>query len=166
MLATPYAEAAAELPSIELDVSEEVIYCSISDVDTGPVDVKRVLGEGTELTFRWEIIIEEDVDYWADDEIGSITVTRRVVPDIVSRQWLLEDTNSGIVRRTASIQGATDFLTSLQLFPAIDRSLIKPDTIYHIRIKLYIHEGELETGWWNEMLQFGKTVGTKTFQLP
>lgn len=158
--------AAAQAAPVELDISEEVIYCSLAEVNTGPVNVKRILGEGTELNFLWEIIIEEEADYWVNSEIGHINFTRRVVPDIVSRQWLLEDKNSGIARRTTSIDNAAEFLTSLQLFPAIDRSLIEPETRYRIRIKLYIHEGKMGTSWWNEMLRFGKTVGTGTFQLP
>lgn len=160
------AKAQPALSPIELDFSDTVIYCSIDNVDTAPVDIQRVLDEGTQLTFRWEIIIERDVDYWTDEEIGSITLTRRVVPDIVSRQWLLKDENSGIVRRTASLKGAVEFLNSLKLFPAIDRSLIQPDTLYHIRIKLLIHEGKEEPSWWEDMLHFSRTVGTESFQLP
>lgn len=154
---------AAEL---EIDISDEVIYCSIEGVDTTPLDVERVLSEGTELTFRWQIVIEEDVDYWVDQEIGSITFTRRVVPDIVLRQWLLEDESSGIVRRTLSITSAADFLTSLKLFPVIDRSLIHEGGLYHVYVKLYVHEGTMEDGWWQEILRFSDVVGSRTFELP
>ncbi|MES0370649.1 MAG: DUF4390 domain-containing protein [Mariprofundaceae bacterium] len=159
------AFSAPQLSPLEITADHEVIYCT-----TGPVPitdkVKQALNEGTPVIFSWEIIIDEVNDYWIDDAIGSITVVRQAVPDLISKSWLLTDTSSGISQRVYSVEEVIQFLSRLQNFPTLDRSLLTSGTLYSFRIKLHIHEGELSDSWWSEATRFGKTVALEEVALP
>jgi len=124
------------------------------------------LKQGSLMTYVWEIIIEEKRDYWLNKDIGSVQVSRQVVPDLLSRQWLLKDSNSGITSATLSTRKAVSFLASLKHFPVIDKSLLQPGASYTIRAKLYIEEGEVSEHWWNVVTKLGKTVAIGSFTLP
>lgn len=159
------AFSAPSLSPLEISADHEVIYCT-----TGPVPttdrVKQALNEGTPVTFSWDIIIDEVNDYWVDDSIGSITVVRQAVPDLISKSWLLTDTSSGISQRVYSVDEAIRFLSRLQNFPTLDRSLLTSGTLYSFRIKLHVHEGELSDSWWSEATRLGKTVALEEVALP
>jgi len=159
------AYSAALLSPLEISADQEVIYCT-----TGPVaitdKVKQALNEGTPVTFSWEIIIDEVNDYWLNDTVGTITLVRQAIPDLISKSWLLTDTSSGISQRVYDVDEVILFLSQLQNFPTLDRSLLASETLYSFRIKLHIHEGELSDSWWSEAIRFGKTVAVKEVSLP
>jgi len=157
-----YAE---ELAHVQVDTSQPVIYCDISP-DIGSDRLEVALKEGSLMAYDWEIIIEEERDYWLNKNIGRVQFRRQVVPDLVSRQWLLKDSNSGISSATLSTHKAVSFLASLKHFPIIDKSLLQPGVNYTIRVELYIEEGELSDHWWDVVTKFGKTVAEGSFSLP
>lgn len=159
------AFSATPLSPLEITADQEVIYCTTEPV---PITdkVKQALNEGTPVTFSWEIIIDEVNDYWINDSIGSITLVRQAVPDLISKSWLLIDTSSGISQRVYSVDEVILFLSRLQNFPTLDRSLLTSGTLYSFQIKLHIHEGELSDSWWSEAMRFGKTVALKEVTLP
>jgi hypothetical protein len=95
-----------------------------------------------------------------------VQFSRQVVPDLVSRQWLLKDSNSGITNATLSTYKAILFLSSLKNFPIIDKSLLQSGELYIIEVKLYIEEGEVSEHWWDMVTKFGKTVAIGSFTLP
>jgi len=157
-----YAE---ELAEVQVDASQSVIYCDVSsDIATERLEV--ALKEGSLVTYVWEVIIEEEREYWLNKSIGSVQFSRQVVPDLVSRQWLLKDSNSGITSATLSTQKAMSFLAALKHFPIIDKSLLQSGTSYTIRVKLYVEEGEVSDHWWDAMTKLGKTVALGSFTLP
>ncbi|MDQ6956461.1 MAG: DUF4390 domain-containing protein [Mariprofundaceae bacterium] len=156
---------AEELADIRIDISQPVIYCDIS-TDMGVDGLELALNEGSLMTYVWEIIIEEKRDYWLNKDIGSVQFSRQVVPDLLSRQWLLKDSNSGITSATLLTRKAVSFLASLKHFPVIDKSLLQPGASYTIRAKLYIEEGEVSEHWWNVVTKLGKTVAIGSFTLP
>ncbi|MDQ6967216.1 MAG: DUF4390 domain-containing protein [Mariprofundaceae bacterium] len=154
-----------DLADVQIDISQPVIYCDISS-DRGLKKLELALKEGSLITYTWEIIIEEKRDYWLNKSIGSVQFSRQVVPDLLSRQWLLKDSNSGITSTTLSTHKAISFLARLKHFPIIDKSLLQPGTSYSIRVKLYVEEGEVSEHWWNAVTKFGKTVAVGSFTLP
>lgn len=157
-----YAE---ELAHVQVDTSQPVIYCDISS-DIGADRLEVALKEGSLMAYDWQIIIEEERNYWLNKSIGHVQFRRQVVPDLVSRQWLLKDSNSGITSATLSTHKAVSFLTSLKHFPIIDKSLLQSGANYTIRVELYIEEGELSDHWWDVVTKLGETVAEGSFSLP
>jgi len=154
-----------ELADVQVDTSQAVIYCDIVS-DIGVERLNVALNEGSLMTYAWEIIIEEQRDYWLNKRIGSVRFSRQVIPDMLSRQWLLKDSNSGISSATLSTHKAISFLASLKHFPVIDKSLLRPGAHYSIRVKLYVEEGEISSHWWDAVTKLGKTVAVGSFTLP
>jgi len=154
-----------ELADVEIDTSQPVIYCDIAS-EIGIERLKLALKEGSLMTYSWEIFIEENRDYWLNKSIGSVQISRQVVPDLVSRQWLLKDSNSGITNATLSEHKAIAFLSSLKNFPIIDKSLLQSGTSYTIKVRLYIEEGEVSEHWWDAVTKLGKRVAIGSFTLP
>lgn len=154
-----------ELADVSVDISQPVIYCSISS-DIGANHLTRALKEGSVMAYRWEIIIEEVRSYWLNKNVGNVQFSRQVVPDLVSKQWLLKDSNSGITSATLSTRKAVSFLARLKHFPVIDRSLLESGVNYTIRVKLYVEEGEVKAHWWDLVTKFGDTVAVGSFTLP
>jgi len=154
-----------ELADVRIDISQPVIYCDISS-KIGIERLKLALKEGSLMTYSWEIIIEENRDYWLNKSIGSVQFSRQVVPDLLSRQWILKDSNSGITNATLSTHKAISFLASLKHFPIIDKSLLQSGVSYTIKVKLYVEEGEVSDHWWDSVTKLGKTVAIGSFTLP
>ncbi len=159
------AISAPQLSPMEISYDDKVLYCSVGPVEISD-QVILALNQGTPVTFSWEIIIEKVSDYWVNDTIGEILVVRQAVPDLISRSLAITDTISAISRRVHTIDEATSFLSKLDNFPILDRSLLKSGVPYSIRVKLHIHEGELSNSWWAESLRFGKTVALEDITLP
>jgi hypothetical protein len=98
--------------------------------------------------------------------VASVRIERQVVPDLVTRKWMLADLTTGIHRRTGSLDDALAFLTRLQHFPVIDRSLLQPGKNYLLEIQLEEVKGEIERGWWTRLWGNEQTTGTLVFSLP
>ncbi len=154
-----------ELEGVRIDTTQPVIYCDVSD-KTGIERLKLALSEGSLMTYSWEIIIEQQRDYWLNKSIGRVQFRRQVMPDLLSRQWLLKDSNSGITNATLSTEKAISFLASLKNFPVIDKSLLQSGELYIIEVKLYVEEGKVNEHWWDVVTKFGKTVAIGSFTLP
>lgn len=156
---------AADNTMLHIDDSGPVIYCDIGPL-TDRSQYTRILKEGTPLTFSWELVIERVRSYWLNEEVGTISLTRQAIPDLVSRSWRLIDSNSGISRKVASATDATEFLSTIRHFPIIDRSLLKRGETYRITVKVHIAEGIPSDSWWRKMLRFGTVVASEELRLP
>ena len=161
----PVAWAGQDAVTLHADIEQDVIYC---DVQLGQnlQSLVAALNDGTQVTFTWTIKVYEVKPYWLDSEVASVHVVHQVVPDLVTRRWLLADRTTGIHRRTGSLQDAVDFLTQLQHFPVIDRSLLSPGKNYRLEIQLEEDKGEIERGWWTRLWGHEQTTGTLAFSLP
>ena len=159
------AYAEEPLAKLHIETDGDVIYCS-SSPHINIQKLSPLLQDGIPITFTWDISIEEAHDYWLNKDVGSVQFYRQIMPDLVSRQWLLKDSNSGISRATASKQQALSFLSQLQHFAVIDKSLLTSGSTYEIRVRLYIEEGEPSNGWWSRLIKLGKTVSLGRFTMP
>jgi len=156
----------AEEPSrLQIELDQQVIYC---DMEWPGADnsLAQALQSGIAVTFVWHVQISEVQEYWLNKSIADIKVSRRVVPDLLSRKWLLEDEASGISRQVVSLQEAIQFLTRLEHFPVLDRTLLSVNTPYRISIAIEEHEGEINESWWFTLWKPGQFKMQKDFSLP
>ena len=160
-----FASAAQEAVELHADIEPDVIYC---DVQLGQnLDVlAATLKDGTQVTFSWTVKVYAVKPYWFDSEVASVRIEHQVVPDLVARRWTMTDLTTGIHRRTDSLDEAMTFLTRLQHFPVIDRSLLAPGRNYRLEIQLQEVKGEIERGWWARLWGSEQTTGTLVFSLP
>ncbi|MDX8397619.1 MAG: DUF4390 domain-containing protein [Mariprofundaceae bacterium] len=157
--------SARDLVDIHIDQSEPIITCDISPT----IETKKLikaLHDGSSISFSWDIIIKEILPYWFNQDAGTVLLHRQARADLVSKQWVLGSSHNSISQKVASPAQAIQWLSSLHKFPMIDKSLLKPNTIYRVRIKLYIKEGEISQDWWNNIIPLGKTIGITEFTLP
>lgn len=165
MLCASAPATAADSKLLHIDASGPVVYC-----DIGPISERdqfvRILKEGTPLTLSWELVVERVRNYWLNQEVGTVSLTRQVIPDLVSRSWQLIDSNSGISRKVARVEDAADFLAYIQRFAVIDRSLLQPGERYLITVNVHIAEGIPVDSWWRNMIRFSDTVGSEELHLP
>ena len=156
-----YAEGANELKVL---VDDKVIYCAAGLKDSDDV-FSHALNDGISVTTVWNIQVARVRDYWLNKGIAEVTVTHRVVPDLLSRSWLLEDQASGISLRVYSVSEAVRFLSSLEYFPVLDRSLLVTATPYvmHASVELYI--GEVNETWWGNLLRSEQASMQQEFTL-
>jgi len=164
VFSSSYAQA-GDLSTVSIDTKQAVIYGSCTPHMQSD-KLLTALQQGSSITFTWNIIIEEVSPYWLNHEVGSVQLTRQATADLVSQQWLLKDSNTGITRSTLSAQSAVHFLAELKDFPIIDKSLLEKGVDYRIKINLHIEEGQINEGWWSQLLQFSDTVGIGGFILP
>lgn len=150
---------------MEITYDDRVIYCSVDRVDISDQAI-LALNQGTPVTFVWNISIEEVADYWLNSTVGEVTIARQAIPDLISKSLIISDARSGISRRVDSIDDAIEFLSGLNHFPIIDRSLLKPGLRYNIQVKFHIQEGQFSDTWWSESLRLGTTVAEEEIILP
>jgi len=156
---------ADESGSLNIQIDQKVIYCSaritVTD-DTFALAMK----DGIPVTTEWHIQVGKVRDYWINERIADITVIRRAKPDLLTRNWLLTDTSSGISRRIYHIEDAIRFLSDLENFPVLDRSLLLPDTLYRISVTIKVHAGEANTAWWANLWKPAAASMQQDFSLP
>lgn len=150
---------------MEITYDDKVIYCSVNRVDISDQAI-LALNQGTPVTFVWNITIEEVTDYWLNNSVGEITIARQAVPDLISKSLIISDAKNGISRRVDSIDDAIEFLSGLDRFPILDRSLLEPNVRYSIEVQFYIQEGQFSDTWWSESLSLGTTIAEKEITLP
>jgi len=150
---------------MDIRYDDKVIYCSIDRVDISDQAI-LALNQGTPVTFVWNIIIEEVNDYWLNKNVGEITIARQAIPDLISKSLIISDAKNGISRRVATIDDAIEFLSGLDHFPILDRSLLKPGVRYNIQVQFHIQEGQFSDAWWSESMRLGTTVAEEEIRLP
>jgi hypothetical protein len=156
---------ASESADLQLDLNQQVIYCAV-EWQGDEESLSRALQAGIAVTFIWQVQVKEVQDYWLNETIADIQVLRRVLPDLLSRNWVLEDEASGISRRVSSVSEAIRFLTRLENFPVLDKSLLESATLYKIFISVAEQEGEINEAWWATLLQSVQFSTEKDFSLP
>jgi len=109
--------------------------------------LEQALREGSVISMTWNIDIESVRRYWLNKDTASVSITRRVAPDLVSRTWSLVDVSGGVERRVSDIEAAMVFLTHLDEFPVIDRSLLETDQRYRLLLSLEVRLGRPPDNW-------------------
>ncbi|MDQ6986693.1 MAG: DUF4390 domain-containing protein [Mariprofundaceae bacterium] len=150
---------------LQVAVEGDVLTCSASPTAL-PDGLERALREGSEISVNWHISVEIERKYWLNKSMGDIKLNRRVIPDLVSRSWLLEDQTSGITRRVFVLREATDFLTMLQNFPVLDRSLLNAGQAYVVKVVAREREGDVQNSWWRAWLGGDNISASSGFTLP
>ena len=157
-----YAEETGQL---QIKQDQQLVYCD-AEWPGAAESLTQALQSGITVTFVWHVQISEIQEYWLNKSIADIKVSRRVVPDLLSRKWLLEDEASGISRQVVSLEEAIQFLTRLENFPILDRSLLAASTLYRASVAIEEHEGEINEGWWAALWKPGQFKMQKDFSLP
>jgi len=129
-----------------VDIGSKIVSCD-AQVRYDQKHIAKVLREGTEIRVDWEINVGLIRKYWLNRTVATVAVKRRVVPDLVSRSWQLVDMTSGISQRVFNLERAVGFLTRLEHFPVIDRSLLESGRRYRMNIEANEIEGNAERGW-------------------
>jgi len=164
-LTTAVSASASEASKILLSIDDQVIRC-----EAGPVGdtklLREMLDQGASITVTWEFSIERVSRFWLNEKAGEVVVTRVVVSDLISRQWHLQDETAGIITDTGDANQAVRFLSYLNSFPLIDRSLLVGGEQYQISVKLHVRESDQPQAWWQRWVDFGKTVMVHRFTLP
>lgn len=125
-----------------VDIGSKVVSCN-AHVDYDQKHLAKVLREGTGISVSWEIDVDAIRKYWLNRAVATVTVKRRVAPDLVSQSWELIDITSGISQRVFNLAQAVRFLTRLKHFPVIDRSLLGSNRRYRMTVKVNEIEGDV-----------------------
>lgn len=144
-----YAEAG---DSLKINLDDKVIYCGAS-YNQSNERFLHALKDGIPVVTVWNVEVERLRSYWLNESVVGITVTRRVVPDLLSRSWLLEDQASGISRRVYTVADAIQFLSTLEHLPVLDRALLMASETYVMSASIEVHTGEVNDTWWGESNQ-------------
>lgn len=169
--ATAQADAAGRQPlperqsGLSVALGEELVYCdAVWRADDE--ELARALREGMEVALVWTIRVSRLRDWWLDDEVAEVRVERRVSPDLLTGEFLLQDRNSGIARRVRDPEEALAFLTRLRRFPVLDRALIEAGNAYEMTISIEERIGGMADSWWSRLWR-GETAGMRQeFRLP
>ncbi len=160
-----YGGSAFADETVQVSKDAQVVYCSV----VWPVEskhIKDMLQSGIALSVVWSLSVHRSRRYWLDESVASITVVRRVVPDLLSHRWILEDQAAGIARQVVSLDAAVHFLTHLDRYPVVDRSLLQRGEHYELDVSLQSYEGGSMEKWWNRILQADDFSASAHFQEP
>ncbi len=160
-----YSGSALADEAVQVSKDAQVVYCSVG-WPVGPEHIKDMLQSGIALSVVWKLSVHRFRRYWLDEGIASITVARRVIPDLLSHRWTLEDQAAGISRQVASLDAAVHFLTHLERYPVVDRSLLQQGERYELDVSLQSYEGTSMEKWWNRILQADDFSASASFQEP
>lgn len=160
------AVAAGNINSLQILTGAQVIQCA-ADLQSEDKAIAMALKDGIITTAVWHIQVARVRKYWLNKSIADIMVLRRVKPDLLSRSWLLVDGASGISRRVRQLDDAIQFLSHLQQFPVLDRSLLDPATLYRMTVKVSVYYGKRKNAWWSlDIWHPDQTTIAQDFKLP
>ncbi len=148
-----------------VNIGSKLVSCD-AQVHYDQQHLAKVLREGAEITVSWEITVGEHRKYWFKRTVATLDVKRQVIPDLVSRSWLLVDITSGISQRVFSLDQAIQFLTHLQHFPVIDRSILSSGHRYRMDITANEIEGDGHRNWISTWMDSNRIVLFTEFRLP
>ncbi|MDX8414330.1 MAG: DUF4390 domain-containing protein [Mariprofundales bacterium] len=154
-----------ESPQISLQIGAQVIRCEAGPVGDASM-LKRMLLQGASVTVKWVFSIQRVHRYWLNDSAGEVVVTRVVSTDLISRHWQMRDETAGTVTETNDPNRAVRFLSYLDSFPLIDRSLLEVGAPYEVTLKLHVRDSGQPQAWWQRWVDFGLMVLTHRFTLP
>ena len=143
-----------------------VIYC---DVQTFKQEayILKVLGGGSPMTIFWAFEVLQKKGLMPDNSLAEVRLGRQVIPDLVTKRWLMRDLSAGVVRYTTDIYMAMRFLTEMVHVAIMDESLLETGQEYSLDATLYVYEGEWkEEGWWSSLTNWGEDMGSVSFVLP
>jgi len=127
----------------------------------------KVLGGGSPMTVFWQFEVLKEQKYWLSQSVAVVRLGRQVIPDLVTKRWLMRDLSSGVVAYTTNIHTAMAFLTEMHHAAIMDVSLLLPSESYLVSVKLFIHEGEWEEGsWWSSITNWGEEMGVVGLFVP
>ncbi|MDX8401495.1 MAG: DUF4390 domain-containing protein [Mariprofundaceae bacterium] len=159
------AADAGRQSALAVTVGDELLYCdAVWRADDARL--ARALRDGMSVSLVWTIRVAAQRDWWLDEELGEVRVVRRVSPDLLVGAFLLHDLNSGIERRVADIGQALAFLTRLERFPVLDRSLLEPGRGYEMTVTIEERIGEMSESWWSRLWSGSAAGMRQEFRLP
>ncbi len=164
MAALP-AVHADESGKLEISMDQKVIYCA-ARINIADNTLSPAMKDGIAVATEWHIQIGRVRDYWLNEDIADITVIRRAKPDLLTKSWMLTDASSGISRRVYRIEDALYFLSGLENFPLLDRSLLLPDMPYRISVRVEIHAEGIDDAWWANLWRSTAASMQQDFSLP
>ncbi len=147
-------------------VGNRVVSCTVQVRRHDRAHLAKALREGTEMSINWQIDVRAVRKYWLNRAVATVIVKRRVVPDLVSQSWQLIDSTSGISQRIFNLKRAVQFLTRLEKFPVIDRSLLKAGHRYRMGIKINETEADMHRGWMATWFGSSSLETSAVFALP
>ncbi len=156
---------ADESGSLQIHLDHKVVYCT-ARITVSDNTFSLAMQDGITVTTEWHIQVGKVRKYWLNEEIADITVIRRAKPDLLTRSWLLTDTSSGIAQRVYNIGDAIRFLSNLENFPLLDRSLLQTNTLYSVSVDIKVHAGEVNTAWWANLWKPATASMQQDFSLP
>jgi len=139
------AEEAQSHQQTTIHITDGVLYC---DAQTFAQEayMLKVLAGGSPLTVSWQFEVQEHRAFWLNNTLASVQLSRQVLPDLVTKRWLMRNLSSGVVRYTTDVHTAMSFLTGMRHVAVLNTSLLMDDASYTIETKLYMHEGEAQVG--------------------
>jgi len=165
-----FAALAAEenqgVKETHIHIESGVVYCDVQTFNQESY-ILKVLGGGSSMTVFWQFEVLKEQKYWMNQSAALVRLGRQVIPDLVTKRWLMRDLSSGVVAYTTNIHTAMTFLTEMHHAAVMDVSLLVPNVNYLVRTKLFIHEGEWEEGgWWTSITNWGEEMGTVSLFVP
>jgi len=165
MIAAQTHVYADESGNLQIRMDQKVMYCA-ARMNAADNALSMAMQDGIAVATEWHIQINKVRDYWLNEGIADITVIRRAKPDLLTRSWLLTDASSGISQRVYRIDKAIYFLSGLENFPVLDRSLLLPDVPYRISVSVEIHAEGIDDAWWANLWQPTAASMQQDFSLP
>jgi len=162
---------AAETPSegslkdrLSVSVAEDVISCS-AQLDEQKQAIATALKDGIASTTVWHLQVARVREYWFNAAVADIKLKRRVEPDLLARNWLLMDEASGISQRVYQLDDAVRFLSVLEQFSVLDRTLLQATTPYRMTVKVEVYHGEMASAWWRDIWHPSQAAMQQDFTL-
>ncbi|MEW5757640.1 MAG: DUF4390 domain-containing protein [Pseudomonadota bacterium] len=106
-------------------------------------ELVEALQNGVMLPFKIHIEILRRREYVWDEEVAALTQRYSLQYHALSRQYILTNHNSGVVRNFRSLNSALDDLGRIKDLPLIDDSLLEKDARYLARMRVALSSSRL-----------------------
>jgi len=155
---------AEERTQFQIDATQHIVYCDVSS-SFNQQQLTQILNKGIPVQYSWHLHIERVRTYWMNETMADIYFTRKVTPDLLTHEWLLDDALTQIQTRTHSLTQALDFLTRLHHFPLLDTTLLPLHNTYHIQAFISVQFSH-NIPWWQNLWNSEQAIGSSTLNLP
>lgn len=143
LLAAPAWAAQFEIQRAVARVDEGVYRLNANIDYQLSVPVRDALNNGVALAFEMQVDILQEREVLWNTVLASLNQRSRLEYHELSRQYILENLNTGIVETFSTLSSALRSLGEVEAFPILDASLLDPQESYSGQLRVWLELDEL-----------------------
>jgi len=105
--------------------------------------MRTALRDGVTLIFDLDVNVTRERHYWFDAEVANLQLRRELAYHTVSDRFVVRDARGGEQESFATLEGALEYLGSVDGWPILVTSQLNPRSDYRVGLRASVRRGRM-----------------------